>query len=84
MLTFPEISTTASGWSYPTPPLELRSNFFKFIKEQMKQGHDYIVITFSTIVFDLIRLAAHDLNIHKYKISDKGTLVLENIFERSK
>ena len=36
MLVFPEISTTLSGWSYPTPPAELRSIFYKFIKQQLE------------------------------------------------
>ena len=63
MLVFPEISTTLSGWSYPTPPSELRSRFYKFIKQQLEQNHDYAVITFSTLVFDIIRLASKDLNI---------------------
>lgn len=63
VLEFPEISTTVSGWSYPTPPMELRSNFYSFIKKQLELGNDYIVITFSTLVCDLIRLAAKNLKL---------------------
>ena len=50
VLEFPEISTTVSGWSYPTSPMELRSNFYSFIKKQLELGNDYIVTTFSTLV----------------------------------
>lgn len=63
VLEFPEISITISGWTYPTPPMELRSNFYSFIKKQLELGNDYIVITFSTLVCDLIRLAAKNLNL---------------------
>lgn len=63
LLEFPEISTTAIGWSYPTPPMELRSSFYNFIKKQLEHGTDYVVITFSTLVFDIIRLASKDLNL---------------------
>lgn len=63
VLEFPEISTTVSGWSYPTPPMELRSNFYSFIKKQLELNNDYIVITFSTLVCDLIRLAAKNLKL---------------------
>lgn len=63
VLEFPEISITVSGWSYPTPPMELRSNFYSFIKKQLELGNDYMVITFSTLVCDLIRLAAKNLNL---------------------
>lgn len=63
VLEFPEISTTVSGWSYPTPPMELRSNFYSFIKKQLELDNDYIVITFSTLVCDLIRLAAKNLKL---------------------
>ena len=63
MLIFPEISTTASGWPYPTPPTELRSSFYKFLKEQIETNHDYVVITFSTLVFDSIRLVSADLDV---------------------
>lgn len=63
VLEFPELSITISGWPYPTPPMELRSNFYSFIKKQLELGNDYIVITFSTLVCDLIRLAAKNLNL---------------------
>lgn len=63
VLEFPEISTTVSGWSYPTPPMELRSNFYSFIKKQLELNNDYIVITFSTLVCYLIRLAAKNLKL---------------------
>ena len=63
VLEFPEMSTTVSGWCYPTPPMELRSNFYSFIKKQLELDNDYIVITFSTLVCDLIRLAAKNLKL---------------------
>lgn len=63
VLEFPEMSTTVSGWCYPTPPMELRSNFYSFIKKQLELNDDYIVITFSTLVCDLIRLAAKNLKL---------------------
>ena len=63
VLEFPEMSTTVSGWCYPTPPMELRSNFYSFIKKQLELNNDYIVITFSTLVCDLIRLAAKNLKL---------------------
>lgn len=63
VLEFPEISTTVSGWSYATPPMELRSNFYSFIKKQLELGNNFMVITFSTLVCDLIRLAAKNLKL---------------------
>lgn len=63
LLEFPEIGTTAIGWSYPTPPMELRSSFYNFIKKQLEHDTDYVVITFSTLVFNIIRLASKDLNL---------------------
>lgn len=83
VLEFPEISTTVSGWSYPTHPMELRSNFYSFIKKQLELGNDYIVITFSTLVFDIIRLASKDLNLKDHiQVFDERMNLVTSIGER--
>lgn len=83
LLEFPEISTTAIGWSYPTSPMELRSSFYDFIKKQLENNTDYVVITFSTLVFDIIRLASKDLNLKDHiQVFDERMNLVTCIGER--
>ena len=85
LLEFPEISTTAIGWSYPTPPMELRSNFYSFIKKQLELNNDYIVITFSTLVCDLIRLAAKNLKLRDVvEIYDEKLRFITSVNEKGR
>lgn len=85
VLEFPEISITVSGWSYPTPPMELRSNFYSFIKKQLELNNDYIVITFSTLVCDLIRLAAKNLKLRDtVEIYDQNLRFITSVNEKGR
>lgn len=85
LLEFPEISTTAIGWNYPTPPMELRSNFYSFIKKQLENNTDYTVITFSTLVFDIIRLASKDLNLKDHiQVFDERMNIVTSVGEKGR
>lgn len=85
VLEFPEMSTTVSGWCYPTPPMELRSNFYSFIKKQLELNNDYIVITFSTLVCDLIRLAAKNLKLRDaVEIYDEKLRFITSVNEKGR
>ena len=82
---FPEVSTTFSGWTYATPPAELMSTFYKFIKQQLETGTDYVVLTFSTLVCDVIRLASKDLNLKdQVEIYDEKMVLVTSVGGRGR
>lgn len=82
---FPEVSTTFSGWTYATPPVELMSTFYKFIKQQLENGTDYVVLTFSTLVCDVIRLASKDLNLEdQVEIYDEKMVLVTSVGRRGR
>ena len=82
---FPEISTTVSGWTYATPPAELMSTFYKFIKQQLEHGTDYVVLTFSTLTCDVIRLASKDLNLKdQVEIYDEKMTLVTSVGEKGR
>lgn len=76
LLPFPE--TTTGRYGIPIHPEELMHSFRRFIHDILKSNKNLIVITYSTLIFDIIRLSAKDRKmkdvVEVYEMKNDGTL----------
>lgn len=58
VISFPECS-----YYHPTHPYELMRSFKSYVYKMMETNQDLWIVTYSTLVFDIIRLCAKKLNL---------------------
>lgn len=83
VISFPECS-----YDVPTHPYELMSSFKSYVYNMLQSNQDLWVITYSSLVFDIIRLCAKQLNsndaIQLYDFKDGKFVVVTCIDDKGR